>query len=94
MNEPPSLDTLVEPKVIKRIVETLPNSSRYRFEVRIEFDAVSHVVLNVEGIVAESPTMCKPFGRFTMDWLASLKMIVLITFIDVAVVVLVVMVFA
>ena len=55
------------------------------FEVYIEFEAVNQDVLQVEGTVIPSPTIAIPFVVFCIDCVV-VKIILLMTFIDVPVV--------
>jgi hypothetical protein len=73
----PILDTVIEPSLFviaaeSRVrywrVEADPNARSERLEVVREFEAVSQTVLILEGIVAETPMSCKPFGVFRIDW--------------------------
>jgi hypothetical protein len=51
--------------------------------VVIEFDAVNHDVLNVEGTVMPTPRISIPYDVFRMDCVGVAKRILLITFIEV-----------
>ena len=83
IRDPVSFTIAVAPRVRYCRVDAGPKLCRDRLDVVIEFDAASHTLLTVEGIVAERPTILIPLGVFTMERYASAKIILLITFIDV-----------
>ena len=58
---------LAAPRVKYCRVEAGPKLCRVMFDVAIEFDAVSHDMFTVEGMVAETPTSRIPVGVFLID---------------------------
>jgi hypothetical protein len=64
VSDPWALAISVVPRVRYCRVGAGPNCWRRRVEVAIEFEAVSHAVLKLEGTVAESPRIVRPCRRF------------------------------